>query len=1792
MRKKEGKAVKAPTDATQTRVKLVGIGASAGGLEALRELLESLPVSDEFSYVIAQHLSPTHLSMMTELLAPVTQLRVQNLTDDTAPQAKVVYITPPNSDVILSNGLLKLLPPQSAIGPKPSVNHFFNSLAVELGERAIGIILSGTGSDGAAGIRAIKAAQGITIAQEPETAKYDGMPRAAIHTKCIDLILPPSQIGPALDRLTSLPLNLLHVIDESRALDEYENIINLVRLHTAFKLHDYKQATIRRRIARRMSILGLATLQDYVNHLKNNRAESQHLVKDTFIAVTEFFRDREPFELIEQKLHELVKTHNGDVIRCWIPGCSSGEEVYSFAMLLEDALATQQRPELQYMIFASDLDEDALNIARSGLYPATELANIAHTRRDRYMEAIGDHYRVKKTIRNRIVFTRQNVLEDPPFGRMDLVSCRNLLIYFNQSAQKRAIESFHYALKPGGYLLLGCSESIDQSSNLFKTIDSKNRLYQRMIGAIQLVGSITPMRYRSDNTHEQRRNQTTSTDLISMRTLEQLSGRYAPPSLVINNDDQIVHMHGDLKPFLNFPQGKVDMNLFELVIPEVRAELRALVFRCRRDKTLLQGCTHRIFMGNESANFMPIVSPLESANSALLLVSFQIKVVEHPVDTTEDPADKEQQKIIISELEQELANTRVHLNIVVQELESSNEELQSLNEELQSTNEEMQSTNEELQTSNEELQSTNEELLTVNEELQIKSAELEKSANDLNNVKNSLTLPLLVVDQQLRITQYNDACRDIIFVTPPLEGSSINTLAWKIELPGLADKIFTVIKDAEPFESRAQNSDGSVYAFKIMPYRQDHSEVAGAVLIFENITAQIHAEHALVASENRYRQVVESLPQLVWTCQADGPCDYLSPQWVAYTGICEADQLGFGWLEQIHPEDRQRTIDHWMATAGEGLDFEIEFRIRRFDGSYRWFHTLAKPLRDDSGHIIKWFGSNTDIDHTKKAEVLADLNEKRFGLLAANVQDYAIIFLDCNGIIESWNEGAARIHEQSQEAMIGLPMSALFPNDALTHYNPTSLIYAAISQGYVSDEGSLVRNDKSRIYFEVTLNAIKDNAGTLVGFSLLTRDSTERKIAEQSLRDSEARINRIFNIMPEAILVVDQHGQIQHTNYRIEQILGYKQSELIGKPVEILIPARARKSHMSHRTSFIPMATARMMGEGRDLYALHKSGAEILVEVALAPFNENGETFTLVSLIDISKRKVAESELRLAAKVFDNTLDGILIMDNQEIIVKVNPAFEKILGYTSDEIIGQTVNILNSDRQDSEFYRTMWKSIETTGCWQGEVWNRHRDGHVIPVWLSISTLFNQQDQPERYIATLYDISEQKLTQERVNYLAHYDILTGLPNRTLFMDRFGHALNKAKRKKNMLSVLFIDMDNFKHVNDTYGHPAGDKLLCKVAERLQSAVRESDTVSRFSGDEFMVLIEDAKNDDSIQTTARHILNALASPMHFEWGDFFVSASIGIAIFPQDGTETDVLLKNADLAMYRSKEAGRNQLHFYCKHMSEVANNRMLLQNDLRSALDKKELELHYQPIVLVDNQTCIGIEALSRWKHATHGWIAPDKFIALAEEDHLILNLGEWVLRTACQQMSDWLSAGVNLDFVTVNVSGKQIMQSDFASIARSMFNETKCPPDRIVFELTESFVMRESEGAIAKLKLLRDLGAGIAIDDFGTGYSSLSYLKRLPVTKLKLDRSFVRDIPGDPNDIAIARAIMRLGEAVNLEVVAEGVETEEQHRFLIQEGCNYGQGYLYAKPMKPSDTFLFLKQQEQNPRRRLIKRLGD
>jgi diguanylate cyclase (GGDEF)-like protein/PAS domain S-box-containing protein len=561
---------------------------------------------------------------------------------------------------------------------------------------------------------------------------------------------------------------------------------------------------------------------------------------------------------------------------------------------------------------------------------------------------------------------------------------------------------------------------------------------------------------------------------------------------------------------------------------------------------------------------------------------------------------------------------------------------------------------------------------------------------------------------------------------------------------------------------------------------------------------------------------------------------------------------------------------------------------------------------------------------------------------------------------------------------------------------------------------------------------------------------------------------------------------------------------------------------------------------------------------------------------EIAVRREVEEQLRLGAKVFESSAESIMITDRNDRIVSVNDAFIRITGFSREEAIGQPAILLDSGRHDAEFLRVMDEALVRDGRWQGEIWSRRKSGELFPQWLGISVLADENGKVTHYVSIASDITERKASAERIHYLAHYDALTGLPNRVLLRDRVQQAMVHADRQRTQIGLLLLDLDRFKFVNESLGHDLGDMLLQRVVDRLREAVRTTDTISRQGGDEFLVVIPDQTGANAATRVAEKILRLLAQPFLIEGHEVRVTASIGIAIYPDDGSDFDTLMKLCDIAMYFAKESGRATYRLYTQAMKDNSADRLAIEAELARAVDEQQFELHYQPQVRLDGERIIGAEALIRWRHPEKGLVPPGRFIPVAEETGLIGPIGDWVLHEACRQATAWRADGLPPMLVSVNLSGLQFRREGLAKQVADVLASSGLEAEYLELELTESILLQDVENVMRTMRELKAIGVKLAIDDFGTGYSSLSYLKRFSVDKLKIDQSFIRDLCIDSDDAAIVKAVIELGKSMNLETIAEGTETREQVDALRAQGCMHVQGYFFSKPLPAAEFAAFVR----------------
>ena len=681
--------------------------------------------------------------------------------------------------------------------------------------------------------------------------------------------------------------------------------------------------------------------------------------------------------------------------------------------------------------------------------------------------------------------------------------------------------------------------------------------------------------------------------------------------------------------------------------------------------------------------------------------------------------------------------------------------------------------------------------------------------------------------------------------------------------------------------------------------------------------------------------------------------------------------------------------------------------------------------------------------------------------------------------------------------------------------------------------------------------------------------------SKNAIKASETQVRLLLDSAGEGIYGVDENGMVTFANPKALEILGFCTEEFVGQNAHALV----HHTHDDGRPyepqdcpicrSFRGDYPAHIEGE----LFWRKDGSSLIVEYRAHPIHSGGRVLgSVVTFSDITERKQTENSLELAKNIIENAHEGILVTDLDGVIEQVNDAYVKITGFSREEVLGANPRVLRSGRHDKVFYAEMWKDIYDKGFWEGEIWDRRKNGELFPKWLSIITVQDSLGNPSKYVGIFSDITTLKNAEKELEHLAYYDALTGLPNRVLFLDRLKQGISAAKRDGHQLATLLIDLDRFKYVNDTFGHDAGDALLQIVAQRLQSFLRESDTVARLGGDEFIVLLLETNDPEEASIIAQKIIDDLSAPIEVNGKKVNIGASIGISTYPNDGDQCDLLLKHADLALYKAKDSGRGRYHYFSEELQAAVFDQIAMEEEMLKGIDEGQFSLHYQPKINLTSGKMTGMEALVRWNHPDKGLIRPDHFIPFAEETGLIIPLGQWILRTACRQMAEF-NVGLDVPLkVAINISAGQFQQRGLLHILQDTIERYNIEAENIELEITESSVMGDVDEAIAKMNRFRDLGLHLAIDDFGTGYSSLSYLKRFPINTLKIDQSFVRDLTIDSDDAAIVQAIISMAKSLQLNVVAEGVETQEQLAFLKANGCENVQGYLFSKPL-PADEFM-------------------
>jgi diguanylate cyclase (GGDEF)-like protein/PAS domain S-box-containing protein len=885
-------------------------------------------------------------------------------------------------------------------------------------------------------------------------------------------------------------------------------------------------------------------------------------------------------------------------------------------------------------------------------------------------------------------------------------------------------------------------------------------------------------------------------------------------------------------------------------------------------------------------------------------------------------------------------------------------------------------------------------------------------------------------------------------------------------------------------------------------------------------------------------------------------------------------------VDAIRSGAGQGTMDEFLAAVGELQGEELRLLVlRNTDTNRRLSQTRTLLIFGTVlGLLIAaaagWSAHRGNSARGRVERALGDKEEK-YRTLLDEVPDCAIFMLDPRGQILSWNAGAERIKGYKADEIVGRNFSCFFPAEEIERGRPEEILRLAAGSGRHEEQGMRVRKDGSQFLASVTFTTLRDPAGNLRGFSEFSHDLSQRK-------ESEARYRGLLEAAPDAMVVVNVAGEIVLLNVRAEKEFGYSRDELIGQKVKNIIPEGFAERIIADGTRSAAEALAQQIGTGIELLGRRKDGSEFPIEIMLSPL-ESAEGILLTAAIrDISVRQAAEKHLAQMESRYRGLLeaapDAMVVVNQDGEIVLLNVQAEKQFGYRRDELLGQKVKNIIPEGFAERLIADSLRSTEDALAQQIgtgiELNGRRKDGSEFPIEIMLSPL--ESAEGVLVTAAIRNITTRKKAEALMIHSSEHDFLTGLPNRMLLSDRVNQSIRMAIRHKRKVAVLFLDLDGFKHINDSLGHPTGDKLLQSVGKRLVDCVRSSDTVSRQGGDEFVVLLSEEEDSEDASTIAKRMLRAVAEAHFIDQHDLHVTCSVGVSRYPEDGLNAETLIKNADTAMYQAKENGRQTYQYFKPAMNVRAVERQSLEESLRRALERQEFVVHYQPKINLKTGRISGAEALLRWTHPTRGPVPPGQFIPVAEDCGLILPIGTWVLRQACQQAQAWVDAGLRLGTMAVNISAIQLRNENFLEGVFAILQDTRLDPRLLELELTESVLMKHAEYTASILTALRDRGVQVAVDDFGTGYSSLSYLRKFPIDALKIDHSFVGQITTVPDEIIIVKAVIGLGRSLKLRVVAEGVETEEQLAFLQAHQCDEAQGYYFSRPVLPEKFAELLK----------------
>jgi len=1325
---------------------IVGIGASAGGLEAFKVLLESLPVDTGLAFVIVQHLAAGQESLLPDILSRFTKMLVHQVEDGMQVNPDIVYVIPPGSTMTLADGFLRLSPKGKSLRP---IDTFLSSLAMERKTHAIGIVLSGTGTDGTEGLKAVKVEGGITFAQNPDSAQYAGMPQSAISAEAVDFVLSPDNIAKELSKIAKNPQLVRAKIDAQEPQTKKETglrrIFSLLKSSFNVDFTHYKETVVNRRITRRMVINHIDNIAKYAEFLGTYPSELQALFNDMLIGVTSFFREPETFNVLKEKLlPELLKNRaSREPIRMWIPGCSTGEEAYSFAIAIQEFLEENGTSDLQVQIFGTDVNEKTVEKARQGIYPKSIDVDVEESRLKRFFTSFNGSYQIAKFIRDKCIFAKQDLTADPPFSNLDLISCRNMLIYFDSQLQERIVPILHYALKPNGYLVLGESESIGKFATLFAPVHKKSFIYtKRNIQPFVNFGFEASVPYIGKEVLKEPTKKDASA-LLREEMDRLLITEFVPAAMLVNSNLDILVFRGNVTPYLSPESGQTSLNVTKILRKELRAEVQTAVYRAKKEnKPVTEEAIH--FQIGELQKTVNIqVIPLQHEEPFFLVLfedmSSTMAHLRRTIELTATPEGRENIKDSqIRELKEELESSKQTLQTVIETQEATNEELRSAMEEVQSSNEELQSTNEELETAKEELQSTNEELTTLNDELKNRNQALGTLSDNQANLTRNVDPAVVMVDDSLKIRLFTPSAQKILNLVSSDTGLPISNVRLAISVPDLEKTILEVIKTLSAENREVSDEKGRFYEMRIRPYVTQDNKIDGAVLSFIDVDILKKHENELQSEKEKYRTLTENSPDIIARLDRNLRYLYINSTLEKTTGINSKDIIGKTNQEIRIP---QKFGDKWTEILQKviqtGREEKGEFEFPSPQGLKIYQYAII-PEFSVNGGVATLLSIMRDITEHKKAEEALKKSEAEFSSLFANMLDgfaYCQMLFDETGkpvdfVYLQVNDSFERITGLKRHKVVGKRVTVAIPG--IEKANPELFeIY-----GRVALTG---KKEKFEVFFKplsqwLSISVYSPSKGY---FAAVFEDISERKKAEESLKKQAS----LIDLSPDAIIVKKTNDAITFWSRGAQNLYGWTKAEALGKKSRSLL--KTKSSYTFKETLKHLESKGRWSGEKTQQT---KSGSKVIVVSRwLASRNDKNKIEEILETNeDITEHKKAGEKLRFESerlgRVMENTLDLTMLTKPDGEILYVNSALKQVTGYDNEEFVNKSPWIVHPE--DSKKAKELFGLVLQGKNTEFEHRIITKDGKTKWVIHSSSPIIKEGKVSE-IVSTVRDITERK-----------------------------------------------------------------------------------------------------------------------------------------------------------------------------------------------------------------------------------------------------------------------------------------------------------------------------------------------------------------------------------------------------------------------------------------------------------------